>query len=141
MRYREGGNLDTSSVQDRRGGGGFGRAGGGRGLAVGGGGLGLVGLVVVVLLQVLGGGGGGGGGAGLGGLAGLGAGEQADNRALEQAWENIVRGIAAFLLILGTLSPWLLLLLLGWLGWRQLRRWFGGEARLTNSAGTITSDE
>ena len=48
MRYREGGDLDTSSVQDRRGGGGFGRGGGGRGLAVGGGGLGLVGLVVVV---------------------------------------------------------------------------------------------
>ena len=88
MRYREGGNLDTSSVQDRRGGGGFGRGGGGRGLAVGGGGLGLVGLVVVVLLQVLGGGGGGGGGAGLGGLAGLGAGEQADNSALEQACDD-----------------------------------------------------
>jgi uncharacterized protein len=83
MRYREGGRLDTSSVQDRRGsGGGF---GGGRGMAVGGGGLGLVGIVVVVLLQVLGGGGGGGAGAALGGLSGLGQGEQADNAQLEQA--------------------------------------------------------
>jgi predicted metalloprotease len=88
MRYREGGKLDTSSVQDRRGGGGFGRGGGGRGLAVGGGGLGLVGLVVVVLLQVLGGGGGGDAGSTLGGLAGLGQGEQADNSALEQACDD-----------------------------------------------------
>jgi predicted metalloprotease len=88
MRYREGGNLDTSSVQDRRGGGGFGRGGGGRGrgVAVGGGGLGLVGLVVVVLIQVLGGG--GDGGAALGGLSGLGQGEQADNTALEQACDE-----------------------------------------------------
>jgi uncharacterized protein len=84
MRYREGGRLDTSSVQDRRGRGGG--MGGGRGLAVGGGGLGLVGIVIVVLLQVLGGGGGGGGGAGtLGGLGQLGQGEQADNSQLEQA--------------------------------------------------------
>ena len=89
MRYREGGNLDTSSVQDRRGGGGFGRGGGGRGLAVGGGGLGLVGLVVVVLLQVLGGGGGGGGaGSTLGGLGSLGQGEQADNADLERACDD-----------------------------------------------------
>ena len=89
MRYREGGDIDLSNVQDRRGrgGGGFGGLGGGRGrgMAVGGGGLGLVGLVVIVLIQVLGGGGGGGGGAALGGLAGLGSGEQADNSALEQA--------------------------------------------------------
>ena len=41
MRYREGGSLDTSGVQDRRGRGGG--MGGGRGLAVGGGGLGLSG--------------------------------------------------------------------------------------------------
>jgi predicted metalloprotease len=90
MRYREGGDIDLSNVQDRRGrgGGGFGglRGGGrGRGVAVGGGGLGLVGLVIVVLIQVLGGGGGGDGGSALGGLAGLGQGEQADNSALEQA--------------------------------------------------------
>ncbi len=82
MRYREGGSLDTSGVQDRRGGGG--RIGGGRGLAVGGGGLGLVGLIVVVLVQVLGGG--GGGTADLAGvLGGLGSGQTADNAALEQS--------------------------------------------------------
>jgi uncharacterized protein len=83
MRYREGGRLDTSSVQGRRGRGGG--LGGGKGLAVGGGGLGLVGLVVVVLLQVLGGGSGSDVGAALGGLGSLGQGEQADNSQLEQA--------------------------------------------------------
>jgi uncharacterized protein len=104
MRYREGGKLDTSGIQDRRGrggglgggfggggfgGGGFGRGGGRRrGAAVGGGGLGLVGLVVIVLFQVLGGGGGGGGGSALGGLAGLGAGDQADNADLERACDD-----------------------------------------------------
>jgi hypothetical protein len=105
MRYREGGSLDTSGVQDRRGrrgfggggfggggfgGGGFGGGGRGRGrgVAVGGGGLGLVGLVVFVLIQVLGGGGGGGGGSALGGLGGLGSGEQADNSELEQACDD-----------------------------------------------------
>ncbi|MGY1688563.1 KPN_02809 family neutral zinc metallopeptidase [Geodermatophilus sp. SYSU D01105] len=81
MRYSEGADLDTSGVQDRRGGGGF---GGGRGLAVGGGGLGLVGLLVVVLFQVLGGGGGGGTGAALGQLDSLGEGQTADNGQLEQ---------------------------------------------------------
>jgi predicted metalloprotease len=81
MRYREGGNLDISSIQDRRGGGG--RMGGGRGLAVGGGGLGVVGLLVVVLIQVLGGG--GGTGSALSGLDALGQGEQADNSRLEAA--------------------------------------------------------
>ena len=86
MRYREGGRLDTSSVQDRRGRGGG--LGGGRGLAVGGGGLGVVGLLVVVLVQVLGGGSGGGVGSALGGLSGLGQGEQADNGALEQACDD-----------------------------------------------------
>jgi hypothetical protein len=87
MRYREGGDLDTSAIQDRRGrGGGF---GGGRGVAVGGGGLGLVGILVLVLFQVLGGGGsGGGGGAGLGALAGLAEGETADNAALEQSCDD-----------------------------------------------------
>jgi predicted metalloprotease len=79
MRYREGGNLDLSNIQDRRGRGGL---GGGRGIAVGGGGLGLVGLLVVVLFQVLGGGD-GSTGAALGGLSGLGAGETADNSQLE----------------------------------------------------------
>jgi uncharacterized protein len=85
MRYREGGRLDTSSVQDRRGRGGG--LGGGRGIAVGGGGLGLVGLIIVVVLQ-LAGGGDGGTGAALGGLAGLGQGETADNTALEQACDD-----------------------------------------------------
>ena len=84
MRYREGGRLDTSSVQDRRGGGGF---GGGRGIAVGGGGLGLVGLLIVVVLQLAGGGDGGTGSA-LGGLGGLGQGQQADNSELEQACDD-----------------------------------------------------
>ena len=85
MRYREGGRLDTSSGQDRRGRGGG--LGGGRGIAVGGGGLGLVGLLIVVVLQ-LAGGGDVGTGAGLGGLAGLGQGEQADNSQLEQACDD-----------------------------------------------------
>ena len=71
MRYREGGSLDTSSVQDRRGRG-FG-GGGGRGVAIGGGGLGVAGLVVFLLFQLLGGGGGDIGSA-LGGLSGLGQG-------------------------------------------------------------------
>jgi len=79
MRYRENASVDTSSVRDLRGGG---RLGGGRGMAVGGGGIGLVGLVVIVLFQLIGGGG-GGTGAALGGLAGLGAGETADNSALK----------------------------------------------------------
>jgi predicted metalloprotease len=85
MRYREGGDLDTSSIQDRRGRGGG--LGGGRGLAVGGGGLGVVGLLVIVLVQVLGGGG-GGGGAALGALEGLGQGQTADNTALEQSCDD-----------------------------------------------------
>ncbi|MGY1780737.1 KPN_02809 family neutral zinc metallopeptidase [Geodermatophilus sp. SYSU D01036] len=85
MRYREGGDLDTSSIQDRRGRGGG--LGGGRGLAVGGGGIGLVGLLVIVLFQVLGGG--GSAGAGLGALSGgLGEGETADNSALEQSCDD-----------------------------------------------------
>jgi uncharacterized protein len=80
MRYSEGADLDPSGVQDRRGGG----LGGGRGLAVGGGGLGLVGVLVLVLFQVLGGGGDGGTGAALGQLSGLGEGQTADNRQLEE---------------------------------------------------------
>jgi uncharacterized protein len=87
MRFRENARLDTSGVQDRRGGGG---RGGGRGLAVGGGGLGLVGLVVVVLVQVLGGGGGGGGTSSAlsGVLGGLGSGQTADNTALEESCQT-----------------------------------------------------
>jgi predicted metalloprotease len=83
MRFRESGRLDTSGVQDRRGGGG----GRGRGLAVGGGGLGLVGLVVVVLVQVL-----GGGGSDTSSLAsvlsGLESGQTADNSQLEQSCQT-----------------------------------------------------
>ncbi|MPQ98362.1 hypothetical protein GB931_10620 [Modestobacter sp. I12A-02628] len=91
MRYNEGIDLDTSDVQDRRGGGGG--FGGGRGVAVGGGGLGLVGLVVVVLIQVLGGGDGGTGtgtgGNGLSGtLGGLSQGQTADNTQLEQQCQD-----------------------------------------------------
>jgi predicted metalloprotease len=82
MRFRESGRLDTSSVQDRRGG------GGGRGLAVGGGGLGIVGLIVVVLVQVLGGS--GGDTAQLAGvLNGLGSGQTADNTQLEQSCDEV----------------------------------------------------
>ena len=83
MRFREGGRLDTSSIQDRRGSGG----GGGRGLAVGGGGLGVVGLVVVVLIQVLGGNGGDAAGV-AGALGNLGSGQTADNAALEQSCQD-----------------------------------------------------
>ena len=86
MRYREGGDIDLGSIQDRRGGGG--RLGGGRGIAVGGGGLGVVGLLVVVLIQVLGGGGGSGSGGGFDGLSGLGQGEQADNGQLRQECQD-----------------------------------------------------
>ncbi len=85
MRYREGADIDTSGVQDRRGGGG---GFGGRGLAVGGGGLGVVGLIVVVLVQVLGGGG-GGTAAGLSDvLGGLQQGQTADNTQLEQSCQD-----------------------------------------------------
>ena len=76
MRFRESGQLDTSSIQDRRGGGGA-----GRGLAVGGGGLGLVGVIVVILVQVLGGGGDASNVAGV--LAGLGNGQTADKHRAE----------------------------------------------------------
>jgi predicted metalloprotease len=79
MRFNERARLDTSDVQDRRGGGG----GRGRGIAVGGGGLGLVGVIVVVLIQVLGGGG-TGGGTGLTGFDAIGQGQTADNSALAQ---------------------------------------------------------
>jgi predicted metalloprotease len=84
MRYSEDADLDTSAVEDMRGGGGGG-IGGFSGMAVGGGGLGLVGLVIVVLMQVLGGGGGSGGtstGTGVGGFPAIGQGQSADNSQL-----------------------------------------------------------
>ncbi len=83
MRYREDASLDTSGVEDRRGG------GGGRAIALGGGGLGVVGVVVVLLIQLLGGGGGSTGtGAGAGAdpfgpvLDGLGSGDSATSQQL-----------------------------------------------------------
>ena len=83
MRYDEGADLDTSSVEDMRGGGG---GLGGRGVAFGGGGLGLVGVVIYVLVQVLGGGSGGGTGSGSGvaGFPAIDQGQSADNTELSQ---------------------------------------------------------
>jgi uncharacterized protein len=84
VRYSEGADLDTSDVEDLRGGGGGG-FGGGRGLAVGGGGLGLVGVIVLVLFQVLGGGGGStGAGTGVAGFPGIDSGQHADAGQLGQ---------------------------------------------------------
>lgn len=78
MRFNENADLDTSQIDDLRGGGGGGPLGGR--VAVGGGGLGIVGLILYFLLSQLGGtGGGGGGGFALpGGLSGIGGGETAD---------------------------------------------------------------
>lgn len=89
MRFNENAGLDTSQIDDLRGGGGgggFGRGGGvGGRVAAGGGGLGIVGLILYFLLSQLGGGsfdtggGGGYGGYGLpGGLSGLSEGRTAD---------------------------------------------------------------
>src|SRR4051794_8477376 len=55
MRFRPGARLDTSQVEDRRGGGMLGIPGGG--MTVGGGGLGVVGLVIYLLVSALSGGG------------------------------------------------------------------------------------
>src|SRR5437763_7875441 len=51
MRFRTGGGLDSSQVEDRRG-----LGGGGGPLVLGGGGLGLAGIVVYLLFVLLGGG-------------------------------------------------------------------------------------
>lgn len=59
MEYNDDASLDTSSVEDARGGGGGGF--GGRGVAFGGGGLGVIGVIVYLLVSVLGGGNGAGG--------------------------------------------------------------------------------
>ena len=80
VRFREGAQLDTGGVQDRRG-------GGGRAVAVGGGGLGIVGVIAFVLIQVLGGGGSGGSGADVASVLSQlqgGGGGTADNTELEQ---------------------------------------------------------
>jgi hypothetical protein len=85
MRYDEGADLDTSEVEDVRGGGGGFGSFGGRGVAFGGGGLGLVGVVIYVLIQVLGGGGNGGGsGSGVAGFPAIDQGQSADNSELAQ---------------------------------------------------------
>jgi hypothetical protein len=55
MKYNENARLDTSEVQDTRGGGGM---LGGRGAAFGGGGLGVVGVLIYLLVSYVGGGGG-----------------------------------------------------------------------------------
>jgi predicted metalloprotease len=83
MRYDEGADLDTSSVEDMRGGGGGFGGFGGRGVAFGGGGLGLVGVVIYVLIQVLGGSG-GGNGTGVAGFPAIDQGQSADNSELSQ---------------------------------------------------------
>jgi hypothetical protein len=102
MKFNDNASLDTSQVQDRRGGdgGGFGGFGGGGfggggfgggrrggGLAVGGGGLGLVVIVVIVLFNVLGGSGDGGGSSSNSGglLQGAGGNGTVDNGQLASA--------------------------------------------------------
>ena len=84
MRYSDDADLDTSSVEDLRGGGGGFGGLGGRGIAVGGGGLGVVGLVVFLLFQFLGGGGSSTGGSGVGGFGDVGQNQTADNAQLAQ---------------------------------------------------------
>ncbi|GAA1952726.1 KPN_02809 family neutral zinc metallopeptidase [Amycolatopsis minnesotensis] len=87
MRFDDDAGLDTSEVQDLRGGGGGGGIGGR--VALGGGGLGVVGLVIYFLFSQFGGGIGGGIGGGSnaaapGGLSGVGSGRQVDNGSLSQ---------------------------------------------------------
>lgn len=77
MRFNENADLDTSQIDDLRGGGG-GRGGGGPlggRVAAGGGGLGVVGLILYFLLSQLGGTGGADGFALPGGLSGLSSGQ------------------------------------------------------------------
>jgi hypothetical protein len=61
MKYNDDASLDTSEVQDTRGGGGgmLGGVLGGRGAAVGGGGIGVVGVVIYLIVTLVGGGGAG----------------------------------------------------------------------------------
>jgi uncharacterized protein len=80
MQYNDNAQLDTSGVQDARGGGGLGGMMGGRGgIAIGGGGLGIVGVVAYLLISLLGGGSGGGASDVLGQLGQGGNAATADN--------------------------------------------------------------
>ncbi|HEY4422007.1 MAG TPA: neutral zinc metallopeptidase [Pseudonocardia sp.] len=92
MRFDENADLDTSNIDDLRGGG----AGGGVGgrVAVGGGGLGIIGLILYFLLSSLGGGGGGGGG-GLGLPSGLGSLPQGQTADTSQAASSCRSGAQA----------------------------------------------
>jgi len=83
MKYNEDAQLDTSEVQDTRGGGLLPGSRGGQ-VALGGGGLGIVGLLVVLLVNVLGGGGGTDLGNVLGQLGQSGAPATADNSQVRQ---------------------------------------------------------
>ena len=76
MKYNDDAQLDTSGVQDARGGG-FGGFGPG-GLAIGGGGLGVAGLVIYLLFALIGGG--GGGSTNVLGSLDSGGGQTADNK-------------------------------------------------------------
>ncbi|OXM74250.1 MULTISPECIES: neutral zinc metallopeptidase [Amycolatopsis] len=76
MRFDEGAGLDTSEVDDLRGGGG----GIGSRVALGGGGLGVVGVIIYFVLSQIG----GVSPSGVGGLGELGSGEQVSNGSLAQ---------------------------------------------------------
>jgi predicted metalloprotease len=90
MRFDENADLDTSNIDDLRGGGGGGGVGGR--VALGGGGLGIVGLILYFLLSQLGGGASGGGPGLPSGLGGLPEGQSADT---SQAASNCRSGSQA----------------------------------------------
>jgi uncharacterized protein len=84
--YNDDAQLDTSQVEDTRGGGGGGGLGGmlgGRGVAIGGGGVGLVGVVIYLLVAFVGGGGAGQAASVLGQLGQDGQPATADNSQLK----------------------------------------------------------
>jgi predicted metalloprotease len=80
MDYNDDAQLDTSGVQDARGGGG---GFGGRSVAFGGGGLGVVGLIAYLLISYLGGGGGGAAASVLGQLGQNGQPATVDNSSIK----------------------------------------------------------